>query len=409
MTFVVITLLLMIGSATARSLSSKQNAMIKKLKVTRREAQSKGQNDAVISNFTKLQADIASMSIPSYLKDLYINLTLGGDILSDNRINTVRAYKDQANCKDNHVIYITLLRKMYLLDVITYKFATKISLLVCINASVLSYTDAKCGHVMFHMDNHTMNEEEIITIELHLFQNNLTEFPSHYNVDIFFLLSGGATESPLKLTVKHIDSTPGWKKINITTIARLWKYGWPNYGLQVRLTKGEKILPCKGVFTKGQDPHHTHNQPLLVMFTHDPNSRSLTRILKDYTSLVNHSTIQQNKRDATNVQNVGCHLKEMILTADSLNSTDIRVLLPKSFDVGICEGHCKKLQPTPHTDHAYILSLYYRNNVDLSEIPSKCCVPASYGNTNMLFYNGTNHEYIFKKDVEIKAKGCVCL
>jgi len=111
MTSVVITLLLMIGSATARSLSSKQNAMIKKLKVTRREAQSKGQNDAVIS---KLQADIASMSIPSYLKDLYINLTLGGDILSDNRINTVRTYKDQANCKDIHVIYITLLWQMYL-------------------------------------------------------------------------------------------------------------------------------------------------------------------------------------------------------------------------------------------------------------------------------------------------------
>ena len=259
------------------------------------------------------------------------------------------------------------------------------------------------------MDNHTINGEEIITVELHLFQNNVTEFPSHYSIDVFFLLSEGTTESPLKLTFKHVDSTPGWKRINITTIARLWKSGWPNYGLQVRLTKGEKILPCKEVFAKREDPQHTYNQSLLIAFTRDPNSRSLNRILKDTKSIANHSTIQQKKRNANNAQNVGCHLKKMILTADSFNSTDIRVLLPRSFDVGICEGHCKKLQPTPHTEHAYILSLYYRNNLDLSEVPSKCCVPVSYKNISMIFYNGTNRENILKKDMNIKAKSCACL
>ena len=92
----------MIGSAKARSLPDRQNAMVK-LTVARREVQPEDQNDAVISNFMKLKADLASMSIPSYLKDLYINITLGGDVLSDNRINTVRTYEDQANCKNIYI------------------------------------------------------------------------------------------------------------------------------------------------------------------------------------------------------------------------------------------------------------------------------------------------------------------
>ena len=262
------------------------------------------------------------------------------------------------------------------------------------------------------MDNDTVGEEEIIRAELHLLQNNLTELPRHYNIDIFYLLSENATESPLKISFKHINSIPGWKNIDITSLALFWKKGWPNYGLQVRLTKGEDMLPCEGVFAEGQDSQHTHDKPLLTVFTHDNNSRFLKRILKDATTrptTTNHTDTQQQKRNTVNVQNVGCHRKEMFLTAESLNTTNIRLLLPKRFDVGICEGHCTKLQPTPNTDHAYILSLYYRNNLDLSEVPSKCCVPSSYDKINMLFYKETSGEHIFKKNVAIQAKKCVCL
>lgn len=273
----------------------------------------------------------------------------------------------------------------------------------------LSNADEKCGHVKFNMDNDTVGEEEIIKAELHLLQNNLTGLPGHYSIDIFYLLSENATNSPLKISFKHINSTPGWKKIDITSLALFWRKGWPNYGLQIRLTKGEEILPCKGVFAEGQDSQATHDKPLLMVFTHDNNSRFLKRILKDARPTANNTATQQQKRNTANVQNVGCHRKEMILTANSLNTTNIHLLLPKSFDVGICEGHCTKLQPTPSTDHAYILSLYYRNNVDLSKIPSKCCVPASYNKINMLFYNETIGEHIFKKDVAIQAKKCICL
>ena len=99
----------------------------------------------------------------------------------------------------------------------------------------------------------------------------------------------------------------------------------------------------------------------------------------------------------------------MIVKAEFLNASDVHVLLPKMFDVGICEGHCKKLQSTSNTDHASILALYYQNNVDLIDVPSKCCVPASYKKINMLFYNTTIGEHILKPKVAVQADSCICL
>lgn len=101
-------LLLMVGLTTARSLPNKQK--MKEVIVNRREAESKDEGDAVTSNLTEFQAELANTSLPSYLKDLYINFTyLGRDHLLDHEnINTVRTYDNQAECK--HIVllfYIT--------------------------------------------------------------------------------------------------------------------------------------------------------------------------------------------------------------------------------------------------------------------------------------------------------------
>ena len=91
------TLLLLVGLATARSLPNKQNTMEKKLMVTRREAQSEGQMDAMASNLTELQADLVNISIPSYVKNLFIF-----GFPSDSKINTVRAYENRAESKHKY-------------------------------------------------------------------------------------------------------------------------------------------------------------------------------------------------------------------------------------------------------------------------------------------------------------------
>ena len=273
--------------------------------------------------------------------------------------------------------------------------------------SMLLLTGARCGHVKFNISNDTIGEEEIIRVELHLLQNNLTELPSHYKVDIHFLLSENDTWSPVQISIGHIDSTPGWKKLDIATFVSLWRSGWANHGLQITLSNG---LKCEEIFADEEDPQErAHNQPMLVVFTHDQNSKFLKKVLKEVKPMVNHTSAQQQKRNTINVENIACHLKDMNVTADSINSTDIIMLFPKIIDVGICEGHCKRLQPTPPTDHAYILSLYYHNNVNLSEVPSKCCVPTSYGKKHIIFYNKASCEHILKKDLAVEAKGCSCL
>ena len=272
-------------------------------------------------------------------------------------------------------------------------------------------TDAMCGHYKFDVRKDKTDGEEIVRAELRLLQKKSTALGGHYNVDIYYLFNESSHQSPLQFTFKHIDSTPGWKTFDITPIVLSWKQGLVNHGLQLRLTKGKQMLSCEGVFSQGEEDS-TNTEPLLIVFTNDHDSTFFKHMLKeDRKSFKSHGTIQpkERKRSAAQVQNVGCHLKEMVVTADSLSAGNMHVLLPNSFDAGVCEGHCTKLQLSPHTDHAHILSLHYRNTLNLSAIPSRCCVPTSYKKINMIFYDTANDEHIIKQDVPAQATECNCL
>lgn len=74
--------------------------MEKNLMVTRREANSTDQLGVAAPNLTDIQTDLANLSIPSYLKDLYINLTYFNETyLLNEKINTIRSYENQAPSK----------------------------------------------------------------------------------------------------------------------------------------------------------------------------------------------------------------------------------------------------------------------------------------------------------------------
>ena len=90
---------------------------------------------------------------------------------------------------------------------------------------------------------------------------------SHYDVEMYYLLSEGHW-SPLQLSFKHMDSTPGWKTFDITLIVTKWNHGLGNHGLQLRLTNRKEILSCEGVFSSGEeDPMST--EPLLIVYAND--------------------------------------------------------------------------------------------------------------------------------------------
>ena len=89
---VIVDVLLMAYFAAARSLPSKQ-------------LMDMGENINIDSEVAQLQTELANLSIPSYLKDLYINLTYPNGVArpSSNheeiKINTIQSYKNQAKSK----------------------------------------------------------------------------------------------------------------------------------------------------------------------------------------------------------------------------------------------------------------------------------------------------------------------
>ena len=102
---VILNLLLMTYLAVAHSLPVQQEMMGANMMVIRREASpgsSSNYNGNTISEVTQLQTDLANISIPSYLKALYINLTYPNRVAhpSSNygnaKINTIQSYKNKA-------------------------------------------------------------------------------------------------------------------------------------------------------------------------------------------------------------------------------------------------------------------------------------------------------------------------
>ena len=90
---------------------------------------------------------------------------------------------------------------------------------------------AGCGYYKFKA---SINGEEIIHAELLLLQK-ISIPGDYYEVNIHYLLNNNNIDSPLKLTFKNTDSTPGWKTFDVTPIVENWKQGWGNYGLKVTL------------------------------------------------------------------------------------------------------------------------------------------------------------------------------
>ena len=376
---VILNLLLMTHAAVAHSLPTEQPMMGDNIIVTRREADSSDYKDDTVSQF---QAELANLSISSHLKDLYIHFDSTG-VAEDTKVNTIESYRNEAK--------------------------SKLILIPIISFNDMYFTDGYCGYYKFDVREDTI-DGELIRAELHLLQKKSTILDGHYNVDIYYLLNESSHQSPLRFTFKHIDSMPGWKTFDITPIVLSWKQGLVNHGLQIRLTKGKEVLSCEGVFSQGEeDPMNT--EPLLIVFTNDHDSMFFKRMVKEERKSLkrSHVTTQPQERDRISRNtNSACHRATLTVTAATLSTDSVKVLLPRSFDAGVCKGHCTKLQLSSEPDHAHILSLHYRNTIaSLSDIPSRCCVPVSYRRVNMVLVD--NGRVIRKNNVPAQATTCDCL
>lgn len=74
----------------------------KNWRLTQREADSASQTDNVDPMVNKFTAEISNLSIPDYLKHLFINLTYSKemvDLSESTTVNTIRSYENQAKSK----------------------------------------------------------------------------------------------------------------------------------------------------------------------------------------------------------------------------------------------------------------------------------------------------------------------
>ena len=258
------------------------------------------------------------------------------------------------------------------------------------------------------MEKQEIEGEEIIQAELRLLQKATLQ-TDHYDVNIYYILREKDLESPLKLTFKHIDATPGWKTFDITPIAQGWKQGWVNHGIQIKLTAGHHHhLSCDGVFYKGEEDEKD-TEPLLVVFTHDYDSKFLGEVLKENKHSTTHIPTQpQRRRREVVTIHKSCDLETFMVDHEALSNGDLKLFYPdKPFNIGMCGGHCARLQTKPATDHAMITSLqYFHSN---QEAVKRCCVPIEYEPINMIYYNSKNKEYTVTKYSTAKATKCGCL
>lgn len=98
---VILNVLLIMHRAAARSLPRKQETTEENWTLTQKEV-----------NFDSLE--LTNLSIPSYLKDLYINLTYPNGVAhpslnhhKDIKINTIQSYKNKAKSKLKLIMQIT--------------------------------------------------------------------------------------------------------------------------------------------------------------------------------------------------------------------------------------------------------------------------------------------------------------
>lgn len=264
------------------------------------------------------------------------------------------------------------------------------------------------------MDKDKVDREQIVRAELRLFQNNSPVALDHYyHVHIYYLLRAKDLESPLQLEFKHVSSATGWKTFDITKIAKKWKQQrWVNHGLKVKLTtKGGEVLPCDGVFADEKE-HTVDTEPSLVVYTHDRDSKFFEGLLKKEEKSLSHITTPQRRKRRTQVTNVGCHRKKLMIKGQILSSNNIQLLLPHVFDAGACTGHCRRIEqngPQPMS-YASVVSLHYLHTVGLEGAPNRCCVPVSYDHVPlMLFMDRITHQRILKRNVPVIAKQCGCL
>ena len=99
---IILSMLLCYAAARSLPITGSQRPTGGKSGLAERDVDSTSQTDNANVMVDNFMAEIANLSMPGYLKDLFINLTHSNeidDLSEDAKVNTIRSYENQAKSK----------------------------------------------------------------------------------------------------------------------------------------------------------------------------------------------------------------------------------------------------------------------------------------------------------------------
>ena len=298
----------------------------------------------------------------------------------------------------------------------------------------------QCGQYNFSLA--ALNSGEfIIKAELHVYMRKPVPLASHQG-PVVVLEKYRGHHDPEFVTSRIIPSTrgEGWQVFQIQHIIQAWvnnKDSHHSRKIGFRLSvytdfdavQRKSPQDCKDAqlqFVYSSEDNAEH-EPLLVIYSYDPaiEQVNLESILNELnTNTTPTPTVDEGTESPTNTegkrsvvnQPTRCRVKRLEITKDHLNNIPFiktgDIILPESFNAGICGGVCSNRFPQKSSAHAELVHLLLHTRAFTGLNYSKyqqTCSPVRHRAVEFLVHqkNDGAFEIIIRNNLQITD--CACL
>ena len=306
-------------------------------------------------------------------------------------------------------------------------------------------TVPKCGQYNFSLA--AVNSGEfIIKAELHVYMKQPIPHALHRG-PVVVLEKYRGHHDPEFVTSRIIPSTQGegWQVFQVQHIIQAWvnkkdSHDSRNIGFRLSVytdfDEFQKKSPedCKDARLQfvysPQDDKNAEHEPLLVIYSYDPTMEQVNfqSVLNEYGNNTTPATTEaegsesptnaEGKRSVRSVanQSTRCEVQPLKVTKEHLNRISFidggRVMLPDSFNAGICGGVCSnrfpRLKETPaHASLVHVLLQTRAINGLQYNKYQQTCSPVKYAAEGFLVARGDVFEIQVRQHIKITK--CDCL
>jgi len=298
-----------------------------------------------------------------------------------------------------------------------------------------------CGQYNFSLA--TLNAREfIIKAELHLYMKQ----PAPYTTSSFLVVieKFRRGHDPEYVVSKEVspNSGKGWQVFRVEHTVQEWVNNMDSHDsrkLGFRLTvftnigayahREESVPYCKDAplqFISSREEDEEH-EPLLVIYSYDPEEDNLNleaifnQLESDGTAttptaVVTEPPTSSGRRKRSGSEPTHCHVRQLSISTSHLNGINFAgprntIILPETFNAGICGGICEHQFPRRSSQHAALVHLLLQRRYFAGLNYNKykqTCSPVKYASVEFLVRGPDDtFQIIIRHNMRIIA--CDCL